>query len=328
MPKIPYNQFNGTAQRAREVFLEEFDEALAIADPESQWAVELGFYLESDAILTTFPVPVSSAGYVRREGDDRYRSLYQRSVSFTPEEWQDGFSARKREIEAPSFIGWHGEPMRMATEKARHLNVLTAAMLEGSVNLGFYSDPKIGLVSTKSLFDDAHPLNVFDSTVGTFDNAQTGSAIDQTLVKAVKQRFYNRLGPNGQRMGLMVTHVIVPSARAEEAKDFFEQDMLIETIENAAGTDNVAAVMQKNRHKGTVTLIVAPELSDDDDIYFLDARPQAPKAWVVQMGGEEDIYFDESSDFFKETGELKIGKIHMASTAGLLPHAIERVTLS
>lgn len=327
MPKLPFNQVSGDAQDALTEFSTEFDAALAVASPEDQWAIQLGLYHRSNAIQTVFPVPVSAAGYVRREGDDQMRSLYARSMNVKPEEWQDGVQEKARIVEAPDFVGWLGEPARMAMEAARHGNTITAAMLEANANLGFYADAKIGLASTRGLFDDAHPFNIFDPSSSTFDNDQTGTAIDATLLKAVKQRFRERKGPNGKPMGLRVTHCIVPASREEEAKDFFGLDTIIETIQNVAGSENVAAVTRKNRHSG-VTLVVADELTNGDQIYFLDARPNAPKAWVYQEGPMEEIVYDKTSDLYKDTGIIGVKRVLVAASAGCLPHAIERVTLS
>jgi hypothetical protein len=327
MPKIPYNQVSSDAKRKLEEFLEEFNAALAVMPPEERWSEQLGLYVSSDAIKLTFPVPISAAGYVRREGDDRLRSLYARSMSMKLEEWTDGIEELASIIEAPDFLDWIGEPARMAVETNRHGNTLVAAMLEANPNLDFYKDPDNGITTSRALFAATHPFNIFDPDSSTFDNDQTGTAIDATLVKAVKQRFRARKGPNGQPMGLRADTCIVPAARQEEAEDFFKQDMLIESIENVA-LDGIAAVTRNNRHKG-MRLIVADELTNDDMIYFMDSRATAPKPWVLQEAPSvEELIKDKTSDHYFNTGKVAMKLVRKAAAAAALPHAIERVDLS
>lgn len=328
MPKLPYNQVSADAKRKLEEFLEEFNAALAVMPPEERWSEDLGLYVSSDAIKLTFPIPISAAGYVRREGDDRLRSLYARSMSMKLEEWTDGIEELAAIIEAPDFLDWVGEPARMAVETNRHGNKLVSTMLEANPNLDFYKDLDNGISTARALFADAHPFNIFDPDSSTFDNDQTGTAIDATLVKAVKQRFRQRKGPNGEPMGLRADTVIVPAARQEEAEDFFKQDLLIEAVENAAGNENVAAVTRKNRHTG-MRLVIADELTNDNVIYFIDSRPTAPKPWVLQEAPTvEELIKDKTSDHYFNTGKVAMKLVRKAAAAAALPHAIERVTLS
>jgi hypothetical protein len=292
--------------------------------------VRLGLANSSKAIRTTYPLPISAAGYVEREGDDKLRGLYERSLSMSPKEWVDGVAEKASIIEAPDFIGWAGEPARIALEASRLSNTLVAAMLEGNPLLDFYRVdlPGGSVASTINLFSASHPVNIFDSALSTFDNDHIGTAIDATLVTAAKLRFRQRKGPNGKPMGLRLTHMIVPPAREEEARDFFERDTLLQTVENALGTENVGGVALNNRHKGTVEIVVADELTSDDVIYTI-ANAGRVFPWVIQDGGSpEEIRYDKDSDFYKNTGKIGVKYVLLAAAAAALPHAIERITLS
>ena len=113
-------------------FSSDFDQALALGEVDV-WSKKLGSAVllnTSKAIKTTYPIPVSAAGYKERKGDDKMRRLYEKSLDMTTREWQDGVMGKARVIEAPDFIGWQSEPSRIAKEEQRMPNLLLAELIE------------------------------------------------------------------------------------------------------------------------------------------------------------------------------------------------------
>ncbi|MFA5706317.1 MAG: Mu-like prophage major head subunit gpT family protein [Candidatus Neomarinimicrobiota bacterium] len=321
---FPHYQISGDAQRALEEFSTEFDAALA-AEEAVPWSRMFGV-AHTGLFRATFPIPVSSAGYVARKGDDRYRTLFERSLTMIPEEFHDGVEAKALEVEAPDFIGWGGEPARIARETRRFANVLTAAMLEANGRLSFYADRDLGTASAYNLFDDTHPGNVFDDSVAAFDNLHTAAAINAAMMKAAFIRFATRPAPNGKPMGLTPTHMIVPSALAQEAKDFLESDNIQTALTQGANATTPAGYTN-NRWKNIVELVVAKELTNATYVYLIDANGPAP--WITQVAETpEEIRFDKDSDYYKRTGKIAIGYNLVAGVAGALPHAIERIQIT
>jgi len=337
MPPRQYDVVSRDAQIALTEFSAAFDKALALG-PVDQWSHRLGYYHLSNSIKTTFPIPISAAGYQKREGDLKLRSLFGRSLSIVPDQWQDGVAELLRKITAPDFIGWGTQPAEMAREAFRFGNVLVADVLVSNPLLDLYRIERAGgsIASTINLFADAHPVNILDDSYGTFDNNLTGSAIDATLVKALRHHFRTMKGPNGRPLGLELSHLIVPPAREQEALDFFDRDTVVEVVQNVAGAENVAAVTQRNRHKG-VELVVADELigdlpsgntGSDDELFAIGSSGRIP-AWVLQDGGApEQVVFDESDHLYKTTGKVAISYVLDAGAAGALPQGIAKVTLS
>ncbi len=327
----PYLMVSRDAQIALNEFSAQFDAALVSGEP-GTWASTFGFTNSSRAIKTTYPIPVDAAGYKLREGDDKLRDLFERSLSMSPKEWQDGVRAHHLKIEAPDFVGWTGAPARMAQAAKRHPAKITAAMLKANPLLDLYRQelPGGSVASTKHLFDNTHPVNIFDSAFGTFDNDQTAtlSSIEdwETMIKAAKLRFAQRLAPDGNPMGLVFDTLLVPAALGEQAKDFFESDTLVLAVEN--GGTIVGGVPRNNRHKGTVNLVVCPELLDADVIYPLDSKSGC-SPWILQDGGApEEIRYDKTSDLYKDSGFLAVKYILISAVAACLPHAIERIVIS
>lgn len=283
------------------------------------WALRLGESFSSRDVQTRYPVPVSAAGYVLRNGDDRMRDLFLKSLSIIPVEWEDGVSVKKIVAEAPEFIGWGSEPTRMALEGDRHPNTLIADLLTENPVLEF---------DGKAWFASDHPENVLDSASATFDNDHTATAIDTPMVAAAKQRFREINGANGKPMGLRMTTLLVPPSREQEALDFFEDDRKLVALRNHADTDNVAAVTLKNRHAGTVEVQVCDELNSDDVVYAI-AGGTAAFPWVVQDGGApEQIVYDESDELYKSQGKIGLKYVILMGVKAAMPHSIQRITLS
>jgi len=339
---VPHNLVSRDAQIALREFSDQFAEALALGDF-SQWATMLGYDHVSSSLSTTFPVPISAAGYKRRDGDDKLRRLFERSLSMKTEEWVDGVEELARIVEAPDFIGWMGEPARIATEGMRHPNVLVADVLASNPLLDFYRFESSGgsVASTIRLFASNHPFNVLDSSVGTFDNDIDYSAgvIDAALVKTVREHFRSIKGANGRPLGLRLSHFLVTAPWEEEALDFFERDTVIQAIQNVAGSENVGGVTQRNRFT-QVQVEVADELTgelpsgtspDDDTIYAFGSRPDGsrPSPWIVQRtGSPEEIRYDKDSEKYKDTGKIGVKYVEEFGVAAALPHAVLRINLS
>lgn len=314
----PYQLVSRDAQRA----LEEFSEAFAMAlaqSPVDQWAKELGFYFTSRALKTTYPIPFSAAGYAEFKGDVKYRTLLEKSLNLIPKTWQDGVAELASVIEAPDFIGWGEEPARIALAGESLLNEIVATLIEANGTIGLYADTAH---SALTFFDDAHPFNIFDDSLGTFNNDFTGAGTDPTVgnLKLAKQRFRELKAPNGKPLGLRMTHVLAPAEQEETWKDILEQDMLIQSFD---GGSTFGAV--DNRHKGTVKLIVSDELTDASQWYPLAMNKPGLYPWVSQdEGAPEEIRSDKDSEMYKTKLRVGVAYVKRANSALVLPQCMQR----
>lgn len=323
-----YSQVSRDAQIALNEFSSEFDSVFTVPDSDP-WAERCGLVNSSSAIRTTYPIPIDAAGYKLRQGDDVMRRLMERSLSMSPVEWVDGVQELATIVEAPDFIGWGGAPARMATEARRLPNSLVAAMLAANPFLDLYRVERPGgsVASTLHLFDANHPVNIFDTTKGVFTNIATATKIGVDFTKATKLRFRKRKAPNGKAGGYRFTHLLVPAALEEEAKEFYESDNIALALTNKAGTENVGGVPTNNRHKGTVEVIVCDELEEDNVVYPLDLRKGA-YPWIIQnAGGPEEILYTKQDALYKDKGMIGIKYVLKMAVAAALPHAIEKVTI-
>lgn len=333
---VIYREISRDAAQALTEFSADFDAALALGSVDP-WCERFGLKRTSKAVRTIFPLNISAAGYKERKGDDKLRHLYERSLSLTTKEWVDGVEERAQVIEAPDFVGWDKEPGKIALESQRHSNVLISDILASNPYLDFYRVDLPGgpVASSIQLFSGSHLINVFEPGLGTFDNDQTWDKISAENVKTLRQYFWTLPGPNGRPLNLELTDILSPVHIYDDLLDFFERDVLIQTIENASGAI-VGGFGLKNRFYQTVKVTKAAELTgalpsgasgDTHTFYALASGGPAP--WVIQdTGAPEEIRYDKQSDFYKDTGKVAVKFVKTVGAAAALPHAIARVQIT
>ena len=307
---VPYDLISRPAQARLTEFSDAFIAAYTAGEVD-EWAREHGLYIASRAIKTTFPIPISAAGYHKFLGDIKYRSLFAKTLDMKPETWQDGVAELASVVEAPDFIGWASEPERIAAAGRRMPNKWVVTEIE--------ANPTV--FDGKAMFADDHPNNAVDATAGTFDNNITGAGTDLTgaNIGLAKQKFRAIKGPNGDPLGLKMTHVMVPAALEERARDVLERDLIIE-----AGAGSTFGVVQ-NRHKGTVQIIVADELTNASQWYAMALSQPGMYPWVLQDGGvPEEIRHDKTDALYKNTLKVGVAYIMQGAAKLVMPHTMQR----
>ncbi len=304
-----FNLVSQDAQRALEEFSQDFAAAL-IQSPVQTWAKDFGLYKASRALKTTWPIPVSAAGYKELLGDIKYRDLFEKSLSLVPKTWQDGVAALASVIEAPDFIGWTSEPAAMAAAEKSLLNEIIAGLLEAN---GTTWDGK-------AIFASDHPFNIFDAGVGTYDNDITGAGTDITVnnLGLAMLGFDTMKAANGKSLGLQMTHVFHPAAQRQAWKKLLEQDLLIQTIGSSFGAVN-------NIYKGSITPVCCYELTDANQWYPAALNKPGLKPWIVQdEGSPEEIRQDKTDALYKTTLKVGIAYILRGNGAIALPQCLQR----
>ncbi len=303
-----YNLVSQDAQAALREFSQEFAMALSQAAV-NPWAKENGLYKASSALRTTYPVPVSAAGYKEFAGDLKYRGLFEKSIDLRPKTWQDGVSELASVIEAPDFTGWNEQPAAMAMAAQSLTNEIIAAALEAN---GVCWDGK-------NFFDTGHPNNVFDAAQSTYDNIVTGAGTAPSAdnLGLAMAHFDGLKGPNKKPLGLQMTHVFHPPSQRQAWKKILEQDLLIQTVGSSFGAVN-------NIYKGTVTPVCCYELTDSSKWYPAALNKPGMYPWIVQdEGAPEEIRQDKTDALYKTTLKIGVAYILRGNGALALPHCMQ-----
>lgn len=347
---IPYQQISKDASRAIEEFSDQFSTALVLAEPDNWDDLGLSYSLANAAAQVTFPLPIDAAGYKEFKGEIKYRSLYTRSMSFRTKEWSDGVREKARVIESDQFSGWLQAPQNMARAWRQLPLTLLAALLQGDAPatnapaaytgplLDLYKDKDSNTASTRTLFADDHPVNIFEPAYGTFDNLRTTTHADLlngNWFKDLASYAASVRGANGMPLDVTVTGatILAPTSFTHELKSYLENDTLITAVSNAgvqnATSNVVAAANRKNLAYGLVTPREVKEFSVAngwDQVFFvvLGGNPELYPWVALSDSAPEERLFDKSSEHYRNTGEVKVGYIGNANVGAAMPHRIVR----
>lgn len=306
--------------RDAQIALNQFSNAFALALVQpgvEQWAQQLGFY-QSGKFRTTFPIPLSAAGYKEFLGDVKHRNLFEKSLSLTPKTWQDGVSALASVVEAPDFIGWGTEPAAMAAAGMSLNNEIIATLLEA--NSATDGEGKTRW-DGKAFFATDHPYNVAKVSVGTYSNLITGAGTDPTSTNLATAmiNFDKMKAPNGKPLGLRMTHVLHPPSQRDKWKKILEQDLIVQAI--GTGTQFGAV---DNIYKNSVTPVCSYELTDDSKWYPLALNKPGMMPWIVQDdGAPEELRHDKTSEFYKNTLKIALAYIRRGNGELALPQCAQ-----
>lgn len=332
-PILPYQLISRDAQIALTEFRQEFAEAFAGAPPELV-AGELGLGVTvAPGAEVRFPIPVSAAGYHLFTGDVKYRALAERSLKIKPLLFQDGVEELARVIEAPDFIGWAGEPGRIALA-AQHLpNQLIAQLLEGRVDdaaavgsPGACDLDGINFFDGTKFSDGTHPFNIFKESVGAFGNNFTKAGVGFSTTPSIEvleyaaQSFRRIKNPSGLPGGYKLTHIVAPPEQEMLWTKVITQNLLVQSLDAGATFGSV-----DNVWKGRVKLLILDNLKDTGKFYTVSGNKTGCYPWMyASEGAPEEIIRDKTDSKYKDT--LKVGVAYILAAAGglALPHTIQR----
>lgn len=314
-------QLPTTDQAAIREFNDRYLAAIGAAQP-SGWADKLGDLIPSSSPMVTFPVSQLRTQYRRTEGESKFKKLRGKSFDIKTEEFDDGYEAKLKDLfnQVFAYRQWQSAPARLvlAEEQFRHTSIATLLEL-GAATV---------CVDGQFFFDTDHPCNIGDATVGTpWSNyqASTKDVVSITNIEAEVTAMMGVKDENGNRLDVTPDTIIVPPEKYEPLKNLLAQNMILGAPTTATSNGGVT-----NPYVGRFNVLKAKELTDANDWYLVDSklaaelppwasvRESVPAALALRV-------FDESSDFFKDTGNIKMSS-HIWYGFGLaLPHAIRLI---
>lgn len=320
-PLYTIEQLPTTSQAAIREFDDRYIASLLASQP-TGWADTLGDLVPSNAPMVTFPVSQLRTKYVRTEGESKFKKLREKSFDIKTEEFDDGYQARLLDLftKVYAYRNWQAAPGRLvlAEEQFRHSSI--AALLEaGAATVG---------VDGVNFFSAAHLANMTDGSGGTWGNLQatTKSVISIANIQAEITAMMDVKDENGIRLGVMPDTILCPIPQVEGLKNLLAQAFILSAP--SAATSNGAV---NNPYFGRLNVVPVKEFSSNVDWYLVDSKLCAAglSPWIsLRQTVPQSLAlrtFDESSDFFKNTGDIKLSS-HIWYGFGLaLPHAIRLV---
>lgn len=340
----PIEEMGPSSQRANEEFVMKYNMCLA-AEPKT-WAELIGDMMPSGSVTKdTYPINLSALRYRKRTAQDAAaEKALNFDISVTKDEFNSAAQAELRRLNAGDFayVQWWGRRAeQMARARVYLRNQIVTAILEAGESGYWGSSTELATgIDGQPFFSASHKVNPRNPamklrTSATWSNFQS-SAVPLTSVNLTAEKVYayQVADPSGYEFGFEYDLMVVPSSLNEVAKNLLTvQDLIIE-----AGTVNGVAnsfASTRNPHfQSGMEVMRAPDLTGTigavtADWYLISraALSQGLFPWVISEDAAEDLRtWDESSDFTKETGEIKVSSHIYANAVLLFPHGIRKVS--
>lgn len=309
-----------TSEQAIREFDERYLAGISAVQPPS-WASDLGDSVDLDAPRVTFPISLLSTKYVEtRDTAGRFKSMLEQAFDLKVVEYDAGHEAKLMDLFLNVFAyrKWGEVPQRFIIAEGFHVQENIATLIEDTAQIS----PWDGL----AFFHASHKANPSGDPSTTWGNLQA-TPKDVLNISNITDEITNMKGvldENGKKMDVNPTIIMVPTQKGPKLEFLLAQNMVV----IGSGT-----APSSNPYVGKFTVVTNPQLTDPDDWYLIDpnlAKQQAVPPWVIaRFLPPKDLglrFFDESSDFFKNTGKLKVSSHIWYGFRLVFPHAIRKVT--
>ena len=319
----PADTLPQSSQDALQIFDERFNAEMLVARPQT-WVDELGESISTPALETRYPMSFLNLKFqetIAQEG--RFKTIGEKDVDLTVVEHDEGVEIELMKLLANTFSAkrWADAPAALLDAEARFKLQTIAGSLEANGLTCGWDD--------LALFHDAHKANPKLANSPTFDNLRA-SAKDVAVVADLEGELTAMgevLDLNGDKLGVMGTHIGVPTQKYQKLKNLLKQDF----IPSAAGT----ATMRNPYNDGSLTVVRMDQLTDSNDWYIFDLPmiQRGVPPWILaklamQAPGFDALSlrrWDENSDRFKATGKIAVSRHIFYGQRALFPHAIRKV---
>ncbi len=312
--------------------MREFDDryiASIGATPPPSWA-DMGDFVPTNSPMVTFPISGLALKYLQTEGESRFKTFLTKSFDMKVEEFDTGVETKLLDLlqQVFAYRNWQEAPKRMMLAEARHRSRAIATLLEAGEDTAW--------VDGVNFFSATHPADL----TGTGDSTSTWSnytASGSTVVsipniQAEVTIMQGALDENGEKIGADPDTILLPTATYEPVKNLLAQNLML-----AGGTStSVTSAATTNPYLGRFNVVHVPELTDANDWYLVDSKLRASSGlppWIsmrytVPNPALELRHFDTTSDFFKDTGRIKVSSHIWYAFALAFPHAIRKVVVA
>lgn len=305
-----------TSEEAIRQFDEKYLAAITAAAPPA-WCAP--FIDSVGAPRVTFPMSLMSTKYNEtKEQSSRFSSMAEQTFDLTVVEYDAGYEAALLDILTNTFAArnWGRAPAALADGEMKHAAKNLVVLLEDLAQLS----PWDGL----AFFSASHrsnPKQVIQATQGranTWSNYQSVAAAPTLAnIQAEMTAMRDVRDTNGDKMGIEPNEIWLPTPKFQIVSDLLNQALI-----NGG---------ESNPLNGKLKPVHVPDLTDVNDWYLVDTTQFAKGVQPMIAANYRDVgslglrSWDESSDFFKDTGKLKMSAHIWYGFKLVFPHAIRRV---
>lgn len=188
-------------------------------------------------------------------GPKQVDNIVARAYQLVNEDWEETFSIDRNKLEDDEW-GVYAERANTQGDVVASWpdDIVTTALINGTTAQGY---------DGTAFFSASHPVDLSNSSFGTYSNLNTSTALTQANYAAGKAKMRSIKGESGKPLGILPTVLMVGPTLEQTALEITKAQNITRIVQNVAGTENVAAAAPTNVYQGDVTVIVNERLIDD-----------------------------------------------------------------
>lgn len=325
-PLFTIDTLPATSQAAIRAFDDRYLASIG-AVPPSTWT-DIGEAIPVDSPMTTFPLSTFAIAYQQTMGEARFRKLSEKSFDVRVQEFDAGYEGSLLDITKKIFAyrQWLQGPARLQMAEGRHRNKQIARLLEAGESTYWGGTSAATSIDGVYFFSASHLCDPTDPASTTWSNYQSSAktVVSISNLEAEVTAMQAALDENGDEIGVSPDTILVPTATYEPLKNLLAQSLILQNGTGSAGVTNP--------YMGKFDVVRVPELTDANDWYLVDSKLVASSGlppWMsLKMSTSQSLalrYYDEASDFFKDTGKIKASSHIWYGFSLGFPHAIRKI---
>ena len=342
-PVRPIETFGDASQR----MLEEFNVSYMVdfgALPDD-WTATLGSVLPGGSLKQTFPLDFSAVEYRERTAQNAEAETPQSvDISVSKREFRVAKQADVRRLNDGDFAyvhSWQQGAAQFARARVRLRAALVVALLEAGTTGYWGSSSTLATgIDGQPFFSATHKIHPFNPAVkmrgsATYSNYHAAAApFNGSNLTAIKAEHLLVPHFDGLELQAEVSDLLLPTVLVEPARLLLTvQDLILDAAATLKSVSNAMGGGNRNEHFGSgLGRTWAPQLAGTAattaDWYAVSRAAIAMgfDPWVVaEDAAEEMLTWDQTSEFYKKTGLIKVESKLFTNATLLWPHAIRLV---
>ena len=250
-------------------------------------------------------------------GDRQVKSVATKDHQLTNRDFEATVAVKRNDILDDQIGVWTPMMSGLGEAAKKWPDVQLAAFLEAGESTAHYDGV--------NFFSATHPVDLFDSSKGTYSNYYTGGSakpLSAANYQAVRAAMAQTKGEGGRILNVLPDLIIVPPALERTALTLVNADMIPGDAATGASS-NTAPV--SNILKGSAQVLVVPELTSDTTWYLAcTKKPVKPLLFQLREPPVFVQYVSPSDPSVYARREFEYGVMARGAFSGTLPFLISK----
>jgi phage major head subunit gpT-like protein len=235
----------------------------AAFDAATPWWQQIATEVPSTTAENRYPGLASIPRMREWIGERILHNVALRSTAIVNKDWEDTIKVERNAV-LDNNLGVYTPFINTLGVQARKWpDDMVVSLLQSTTATGFDGQP---------FFNASHPINIDNSSAGTYSNLLTGTPLTVANYRAAFVAMSSVNGEDGRSLGVRPTLLVVPPQLGPTAREIVENEEV-----------TIGGVSTGNVMRNTTRVLEIPELSNDPTTFYLLDTSKPIKPFVVQI---------------------------------------------